>query len=220
MPRRATLRKKNLEDFVKKKKKANVPLFLRVEESDIDSSDTNSSDEREKQPTKNAIQNLNEFEFTSDAYTDIINISDNIYWALDISKYNADKDASNDNNISTALERVIPDLFDRILNNNDVLTKLLTTDSELSQVMCLWMLMFPFHKEQCVKINNAIFSGTFNINYKFNIIWSIYAKANIKINKKTSGNYCDRSMSSNYSNNFNIPSLKNQIQEMKDFKLF
>ena len=42
---------------------------------------------------------------------------------------------------------------------------------------------------------------------------------NIKINKKTSGNYCDRSMSSNFSNNFNMPSLKNQIQEMKDFKI-
>ena len=79
--------------------------------------------------------------------------------------------------------------------------------------------------DQMIKDNNFwigvrhVFSNKVDKYELVDTVNEIY-NLNIKINKKTSGNYCDRSMSSNYSNNFNIPSLKNQIQEMKDFKLF
>ena len=40
---------------------------------------------------------------------------------------------------------------------------------------------------------------------------------NIKINKIKSGSFCDRSLSTVHDNDFNIPNLRQQIQEMKDF---
>lgn len=78
--------------------------------------------------------------------------------------------------------------------------------------------------DQIIKENNFwigvrhIFSNKINKYELLNIVNQIY-NLNIKVNKKTSGNYCDRSMSSKFSNNFNIPDLKKQIQEMKDFKI-
>jgi dTDP-4-dehydrorhamnose reductase len=50
------------------------------------------------------------------------------------------------------------------------------------------------------------------------IINDIY-NLNIKINNKKSENSCDRSMSSIYEIPFDIPNLKEQIEEMKNFKL-
>jgi dTDP-4-dehydrorhamnose reductase len=63
-----------------------------------------------------------------------------------------------------------------------------------------------------------VFSNKVDKYELLNIVNEIY-NLNIKINKKTSGNYCDRSMGSNFLNNFDIPDLRKQIQEMKDFKI-
>lgn len=78
--------------------------------------------------------------------------------------------------------------------------------------------------DQMIKENNFwtgvkhIFSNKVNKYDLVSMVNDIY-NLNIKINKKKSGNYCDRSMSSIFLNNFNIPSLNNQIKEMKEFKL-
>jgi len=75
---------------------------------------------------------------------------------------------------------------------------------------------------QMIKENNFwtgvkhIFSNKVDKYELVNIVNSVY-NLNIKINKKNSGNYCDRSMSSIYQNNFNIPNLETQIEEMKQF---
>jgi len=76
--------------------------------------------------------------------------------------------------------------------------------------------------DQIIKENNFwtgvkhIFSNKVDKYELVNIVNSVY-NLNIKINKKNSGNYCDRSMSSIYQNNFNIPNLETQIEEMKQF---
>ncbi len=78
--------------------------------------------------------------------------------------------------------------------------------------------------DQMIKENNFwigvkhIFSNKVDKYDLVSMVNDIY-NLNIKINKKKSENNCDRSMASNFSNNFNIPNLNNQIQEMRDFKL-
>jgi dTDP-4-dehydrorhamnose reductase len=62
-----------------------------------------------------------------------------------------------------------------------------------------------------------IYSNTVNKYELASIINEIY-NLNIKINKVKSGNFCDRSMSSIYQCKVEIPPLKQQIEDMKEFK--
>ena len=63
-----------------------------------------------------------------------------------------------------------------------------------------------------------IHSNSVNKYELLNIINDVY-NLNIKINKKQSGVFCDRTMLSIYENTFNIPNLRQQIEEMKNFSI-
>jgi dTDP-4-dehydrorhamnose reductase len=62
-----------------------------------------------------------------------------------------------------------------------------------------------------------VYSNTVNKHELVSIINEIY-NLNIKINKINSGNFCDRSMNSIHQLELEVPSLKQQIAEMKEFK--
>lgn len=63
-----------------------------------------------------------------------------------------------------------------------------------------------------------IYSNKVNKFELVSMINDIY-NLNIKINNKKSENYCDRSMSSIHELPFDIPNLKQQIEDMKNFKV-